>query len=436
LKSKRAVFQSRRSEAGWLAACAALVFVLLSSTGVFAQGQGPVKITLDEAVQLALQHNHNLQAARTTIQQNQAQETTAHLRPNPDLFVDWDYLPAFSPSSANGTYLQASTEADAGLSYLIERGNKRQARYQAAKDATAVTISTVADNERTLTFQVASQFLTVELAESTLDLAQQDLKDYQNTVELTEIRYRSGAISQDDYLKIKIQLLQFQNDVAQAQLAKVQGLSDLRQMLGSESVAVNYDIAGQFEYQAVKANLEALQMQALEMRPDLRAAQQSITAANSQYLLAKADGKQDLTVQANYTHVNGINGLSFYTSIPLAIFNRNQGEIARTRFAMTQSQELEKQADNQVATDVHDAYYNLQTNDQIVQLYLGGYLAEAQADRDIAEYSYQRGAASLLDFLDAERSYRATQLAYRQVLAAYLTALEQLREAVGTRGLP
>lgn len=436
MKSKRAVFQSRRSEAGWLAACAALVFVLLSSTGVFAQGQGPVKITLDEAVQLALQHNHNLQAARTTIQQNQAQETTAHLRPNPDLFVDWDYLPAFSPSSANGTYLQASTEADAGLSYLIERGNKRQARYQAAKDATAVTISTVADNERTLTFQVASQFLTVELAESTLDLAQQDLKDYQNTVELTEIRYRSGAISQDDYLKIKIQLLQFQNDVAQAQLAKVQGLSDLRQMLGSESVAVNYDIAGQFEYQAVKANLEALQMQALEMRPDLRAAQQSITAANSQYLLAKADGKQDLTVQANYTHVNGINGLSFYTSIPLAIFNRNQGEIARTRFAMTQSQELEKQADNQVATDVHDAYYNLQTNDQIVQLYLGGYLAEAQADRDIAEYSYQRGAASLLDFLDAERSYRATQLAYRQVLAAYLTALEQLREAVGTRGLP
>jgi outer membrane protein, heavy metal efflux system len=391
---------------------------------------------MDEAIQLALQHNHNLLAARTTVQQNQAEEITANLRPNPNLFVDWDYLPAFSPSSANSTYLQASTEADAGLSYLIERGKKRQARYQAAKDATAVTISTVADNERTLTFQAASQYLTVELAESTLDLAQQDLKSYQNTVDLSEIRYRSGAISQDDYLKIKIQLLQFQNDVAQAQLAKVQGLSDLRQMLGAESVPVNYDIAGQFEYQAVKVNLEDLQMQALQMRPDLRAAKQGVTAANSQYLLAKADAKQDLTVQANYTHVNGINGVSFYTSIPLAIFNRNQGEIARTRFAMTQSQELEKQADNQVITDVHDAYYNVQTNDQIVQLYLSGYLAESQADRDIAEYSYQRGAASLLDFLDAERSYRATQLAYRQVLAAYLTALEQLREAVGTRALP
>lgn len=436
MRVKRAVVDCRRRHASLIVACAALAWAFLSTGTAFGQTQGPVKITLDEAIQLALQHNHNLLAARTTIQQNQAQEITANLRPNPDLFVDWDYLPAFSPNSANGAYLQASTEADAGLSYLIERGKKRQARLRAAKDATTVALSSVADNERTLTFQVASQFLTAELAESTLDLAQQDLKDYQNTVELTEIRYRSGAVSQDDYLKIKIQLLQFQNDVAQAQLAKVEGLADLRQTLGPESVPVNYDIVGQFEYQAVKANLEDLQIRALQMRPDLRAAQQGITAANSQYLLAKADAKQDLTVQANYTHVNGINGASFYTSIPLPIFNRNQGEIARTRYAITQSQELEKRASGQVATDVHDAYYTLQTNDQIVQLYLSGYLAEAQADRDIAEYSYQRGAASLLDFLDAERSYRATQLSYRQVLAAYLTALEQLREAVGTRALP
>jgi outer membrane protein, heavy metal efflux system len=434
LRVKGTVVNFRRFYAVLILVCAGLACAFASPSEAFAQA--PVKLTLDEAIQLALEHNHTLLAARTTIQQNRAQEITANLRPNPDLFVDWDYLPVFSPSAANTNYLQSSTEADAGLSYLIERGKKRQARLRAAKDATAVTISSVADTERNLSFQVASQFLSVELAESTFDLAQQDLKDYQNTVELTEIRYRSGAISQDDYLKIKIQLLQFQNDVAQAQLAKVRGLADLRQMLGPESVPVNYDIAAQFEYQAVKANLEDLQARALQMRPDLRAAQQGIAAANSQYLLAKADAKQDLTVQANYTHVNGINGASFYTSIPLPIFNRNQGEVARTRYVITQSQELEKQASNQVTTDVNDAYYNLQTNDQIVQLYLSGYLAEAQADRDIAEYSYQRGAASLLDFLDAERSYRATQLAYRQVLAAYLTSLEQLREAVGTRALP
>ena len=385
---------------------------------------------------MALQHNHNLLAARTTIQQSESEEITANLRPNPVFFTDWDYLPFFSPSALTSTYLHDSTEADMGLSYLLERGKKRQHRLQAAKDVTAVTRSQVADNERTLTFQVASQFIGVLLAESTLDLAQQDLKSYQNTVDIAEIRYRSGAISQDDYLKIKLQLLQFQNDFAQAQLAKVQALSDLRQLLGYESVPVNYDVAGPFEYQAVKLTLEDLQMKALQNRPDLRAAQQGVTAANSQYELQKAIGKQDVTVQTNYTHVNGINGVSFLASIPLPIFNRNQGEIARTRFAITQSQELEKAANNQVMTDVHDAYYGLQTNDQVVQLYLSGYLAEAQADRDIAEYSYQRGAASLIDFLDAERSYRATQLAYRQTLASYLLALEQLREAVGTRSLP
>jgi cobalt-zinc-cadmium efflux system outer membrane protein len=433
LKTKRGSFWSHSARLGLLS-CAVVSCVLSAECIAFAQG--PVKITLDEATQMALEHNHDLLAARTTIQQSEAEEITANLRPNPVFFTDWDYLPFFSPSALTSTYLHDSTEADMGLSYLIERGKKRQHRLQAAKDVTVVTRSQVADNERTLTFQVASQFIGVELAESMLDLAQQDLKSYQNTVDIAEVRYRSGAISQDDYLKIKLQLLQFQNDFAQAQLAKVQALSDLRRLLGYESVPVNYDVAGPFEYEAVKLALEDLQMKALQNRPDFQSAQQAITEANSQYELQRAIGKQDVTVQINYTHVNGINGVSFLASIPLPIFNRNQGEIARTRYAITQSQELEKAANNQVVTDVHDAYYGLETNDQVVQLYLSGYLAEAQADRDIAEYAYQRGAASLIDFLDAERSYRATQLAYRQTLASYLLALEQLREAVGTRSLP
>jgi cobalt-zinc-cadmium efflux system outer membrane protein len=433
LKTKRGSSRNQSAHLGLLS-CAVAACVLLAANGALAQG--PAKITLDEAIQMALEHNHNLLAARTTIQQSEAEEITANLRPNPVFFTDWDYLPLFAPSAMNTTYLHDSTEADMGLSYLIERGKKRQHRLQAAKDVTAVTRSQVADNQRTLTYQVSSLFIGVQLAESTLDLSQQDLKSYQNTVDIAEIRYRSGGISQDDYLKIKLQLLQFQNDFAQAQLAKVQALSDLRQLLGYESVPVNYDVAGPFEYEAVKLSLEDLQMKALQNRPDFRAAQQGVTAANSQYNLQKAIGKQDVTVQANYTHVNGINGASFLASIPLPIFNRNQGEIARTRYAITQSQELERAANNQVMTDVHDAYYGLQTNDQVIQLYLSGYLAEAQADREIAEYSYQRGAASLLDFLDAERSYRATQLAYRQTLASYLLALEQLREAVGLRNLP
>jgi cobalt-zinc-cadmium efflux system outer membrane protein len=400
-----------------------------------AQGQGSVKISLDDAVQMALQHNHNLLAARTTIQQSQAEEITANLRPNPVLVGDAQFLPIFQPNQFSSDYLDNSAQFDIGLSYLFERGKKRQHRLQAAQDATAVTRSQVADNERSLTFNVAQLFTNVELAESTLELAEDDLKGFHNTVDISQARYNAGDISLDDLLKIKIQMLQFQTDVSQARLARVQGLSDLRQLLGYESVPADYDVAGSFDYQPVKGNAEDFQAKALQNRPDLRAAQQGIAAANSQYELQKAIGKRDVTGQINYTHVADVNSASLFGQIQLPIFDRNQGEIARARYAIDQVQEQEKFTNGQVLTDVRDAYENLHTNDEIVVLYRTGYLDEAQQDRDISQYAYQRGAASLLDYLDAERSYRATQLAYRQALASYLLSLEQLREAVGTRSL-
>jgi outer membrane protein, heavy metal efflux system len=400
------------------------------------QTNGPVRITLDEAIQIALQHNHTLLAERTTIQQSQAQETTANFRPNPTLSGDAQFLPFLDPGNFNSTYIDNNAQFDIGLGYLFERGQKRQRRLQAAKDQTAVTTSTVADNERTLTFQVSSQFVTVQLAESTLDLAEQDMKSFQNTVDISQIRYKDGDISEDDFLKIKLQLLQFQTDVSQAMLAKVQALIGLRQFLGYNSVPADYDVAGPFDYQPVKIGLEDLQAKALNERPDLRAAQQGVTAAKSQYDLAKANGKQDVTASINYTHTGDVNSASLFGSIPLPIFNRNQGEIARTKFAIDQAEELQRAASEQVMSDVLNAYEGVQDNEKIVALYASGYLDEAKQDRDISEYAYKRGAASLLDFLDAERSYRATQLAYRQALASYLTALEQLREAVGTRSLP
>jgi cobalt-zinc-cadmium efflux system outer membrane protein len=294
----------------------------------------------------------------------------------------------------------------------------------------------VADNERTITFNVASAYINVQLAESTLALAQDDLKSFQSTVDISAERYKAGDIGDDDYLKIKLQLLQFQTDVAQAELGRVQGLSDLRQLLGYESVSADYDVADDFDYQPLKANLEDLQAKALQTRPDLREAQQGVTLANGEWALAKANGKRDITGQINYTHVADVSSASLFGSMQLPIFDRNQGEIARTHFAITQAQEQEDLANGQVMTDVRDAYEGLETNDSIVTIYRGGYLDDAKQDRDISAYAYQRGAASLLDFLDAERSYRATQLAYRQALAAYLVALEQLREAVGTRSLP
>ena len=434
-ESKRAILDIQSAGAALMAGIA--VTCALLARPAFGQApSGPLKITLEEAIQLALQHNHSLLAARTTVQQNQAQEITANLHPNPTLFADWEYLPLFSPGSFSENYLHDLTEVDIGLSYLFERGNKRQHRLEAAKDATAVTRSQVVDNERTLGFQVASLFINVQLAESTLEVAQENLKSFQSSVDLSQTRYKSGATSENDYLKIQLQLLQFQTDVQQAQLSQVQALSDLRQQLGYESVSADYDVAGSFEYQPLPTTLAALQMKAMDLRPDLRAARQSVTAASSQHALAKANAKQDFTLSATYSHVNGLSASNIAVSVPLPIFDRNQGEIARTHYAISQAQHQQLAASGQVMTDVKDAYEGLQTNDQVLQRYRSGYLDIAKKNRDISEYAYRRGAASLLDFLDAERSYRTTQLAYRQTLAAYLTALEQVRQAVGTRSLP
>ncbi|MGB9078775.1 MAG: TolC family protein, partial [Terracidiphilus sp.] len=401
-----------------------------------AQKPGTELITLDQAIQMALDHNHNLLAERTTIEQNEAEETTANLRPDPVLMGDTQFLPIFQPSNFNSNYIDNTAQFDLGVSYLFERGKKRQHRLQAARDATAVTRAQVSDNQRALTFNVATDFINVEAAESTLELANQDLKSFKETVDITQARYNAGEIGLDDLLKMKLQLLQFQTDVAQAKLARVQGLSDMRQLLGYEQVSTEYDVAGSFDYQPMKSGLEDLQAAALKTRPDLQAAVQGVAAANSQFQLQKAIGKRDVTGQINYTHLGYLSQISLFGSMQLPIFDRNQGEIKRTGFAITEAQEQQIYAQGQVLTDVRDAYEGWHANDEIVGLYRSGYLDEAQQSRDITEYAYKHGAASLLDFMDAERSYRSTQLGYRQALAAYLLSLEQLREAVGTRGLP
>ena len=437
-----------RKGMAWAAALLALPTCALSqqssppspvpaATPAGASQQTPaVRITMDEAIRLALQHNHALQAARTTILQNQALETTANLRPNPVLSWDAQFLPIFQPSQFDADYINTQAQFDLGIGYTFERGKKRQHRLQAAQDQTAVSRSQVTDNERQLVFNVSQQFIDVVLAQSTIDFAKQDLDSFQKTVDISEERYKAGDMSEGDYLKIKLQLLQFQTDLSAAVLSKVQAIAALRQLVGFESVPDLFDVQGQLEYQPVHAGLDDLKALAMRTRPDLTAAQQGVTAAKSQEALAEANGKRDLGASFNYTHTAATNSGAVFFNIQLPIFDRNQGEIARTRYAITQSQELASEASEQVSSDVVDAFEALRTNDQIVQLYQGGYVDAAQKSRDISEYAYQKGAASLLDFLDAERTYRSNQLAYRQALASYMTALEQMREAVGTRSLP
>jgi len=394
-----------------------------------------VVITVDQAIELAKRNNPMLEANRTLISQNKEQEVTANLRPNPVLSWDAQFLPLFTPDLWSSNYIDNTAQFDLGLGYLFERGRKRQHRLQAAKDLTSVTEAQVADAERTTVENAAQQFIIALLAKANLEFAIQLLDSYQHTVNISQEQYKAGGLSKVDLLKIQLQTLQFQSDVSAARIAKAQALGSLRQWLGFDSVPRDYDVAGDLSYQPLSLRLEDLEARALSLRPDLKASQRSVTSATSQIGLAKANAKQDLNVTFDYSHVNAANVGSFFFNIPLPIFNRNQGEVARTYFVLTQSQFLETAAEQQVLTDVRNAYEALRNGAEVVELYNNGYLQQAQQALEITQFSYRHGAASLLDFLDAERSYRATELSYRQALATYMSALEQLRQAVGTRDL-
>ncbi|HZD30136.1 MAG TPA: TolC family protein [Candidatus Angelobacter sp.] len=393
-------------------------------------------VTLEQALNLVKQNNPSLRATQTLILQNKAQEITANLRPNPVLQLDAQYVPLFTPNSfTDSNYWNDQAQFDAGVGYLFERGKKRQHRLDAAKTATAVTESQVSDTERTVLANAAQLFIAALLAKSNLEFAQNLLESYEKTVKIGEEQHNAGAMSQNDLLKIKLQQLQFETDLNTARLARIQALASLRQYLGFDSVPADYDVSGRLAYDPVPLKLEDLEARAFNNRPDLQAAQRGVVASESQVGLAKANGKVDPNLTFDYTRLNQNNLAAFYFSVPMAIFNRNQGEIARTQYALTQAQFQQKAAEQQVLTDVKNAYEGVRSSEQVVQLYDKGYLDQATQSLDITKFAYEHGAASLLDFLDAERSYRSTELSYRQSLATYMTALEQLRQAVGHRDL-
>ncbi len=419
---------------GWGLALAAMSAMAWAQTA-----PAPVpatRITLDQAIQLALAHSPAMAAVRSQVPQSRANQITAALRPNPVLNWDGLYLPVFEPDKLNHSFLNTSSEFDGSVSYTWERGGKRRARIRAAHDITTVVRSQVQDAGRGLAFAVAQPFIGALLAQSSLAFAQQDLASWQNTVNLSQAQYRAGAISEGDLDTIKLQTLQFQATVSADRLALAQELTALRQAIGFSGVPRNFGVAGSLAFQPLRGNLEDMQLLALKRRPDLMAAQQSITAAQSQYRLAQADGKRDLTTTAQYIHTAGLSEMGFLFSIEIPIFDRNQGEIARTAAAETQAQDQAQQARQQVLSDVRTAYEAVRQGAQVVKLYTSGYRAEAQQALAIRQYSYGRGATSLLNLLDAERTYRSTELGYRQALAAYMLAIEQLKEAVGSRTLP
>jgi outer membrane protein, heavy metal efflux system len=404
-----------------------------------AWGQAPpavTRVTLQQAVQMAVARNQALQAQRLAVEAVRADEVTAGLKPNIGVSFSADGFTPFSPRQINWDFLKNDTSYGTSASYLFERGGKRQNRIAVAKSTTDVAQKTALDAERTLAFQTAQAFIDVLLAKSTLDLAQQNLKSFAGVVAVNQQRVTSGDLAEAEFYRIHLQQLQFETDVSAAEVALVQARANLRQLLGFDMIAEDFDVVGDLAYSAQPADLESLKQQALQSRADYLAAQSNVTLAQNTLTLERSNRARDISGDVDYSHTGPDNTMGLGVAFDLPVHDRNQGNIARSQVLVRQATEQELAARYLVITDVINAYAGWQTSQKVVALYESGYLNQAQQSLDVSRYIYQRGAGSLLDLLDAERTYRDTQLGYRQALAAYMTSVQQLNFAVGKQVLP
>lgn len=416
----------------------ALVLVLTFPAAAWPQAppQVPARVALDDAIRMALDRNQAIRAQRLAIEASRADQITAGLKPNLGVSFGADGFPPFAPKQINWDFLVNSVSYSSSVSYLWERGGKRRNRITVAEDTTDVTTKGVLDAERQLRFQTAQAFIGVLLAKSTLELAQENLKSFSEVVDVNRQRVTSGDLAESEFYKISLQKLQFEQDLSAAEVALIRAKATLRQLLGFEAVSEDFDISGELAYMPQTLDLEDLKRQALVERPDLQAAQSGVKLAQDSLTLEQSNKTRDLSGDLDYSHTGPANAFGIGASIDLPIHDRNQGNIAKSTVQVRQATESELASRFGVITDVVTAYADWQTNKKVVGLYQSGYLNQSQQSLEISRYVYQRGAGSLLDLLDAERTYRDTQLGYRQALAAYMTSVHQLNFAVGKQVMP
>jgi cobalt-zinc-cadmium efflux system outer membrane protein len=392
---------------------------------------------MDDAVRLALERNQTLRAQRLNIDLSKADEVTAGLKPNPNLSFGFAGFPT-QPSNWSGTFFGQVAQYSGGIDYTFERGGKRDKRITAAQLTTDVTAKSVVDDERQTRFQTQQAFINVQLAKSTLEMAQQNLTSFSTTVETTRARVTAGDLAEGDFLQIQLQMLQFQQDLSSAELGLVQAKATLRQLVGFDTVPEDFDVAGDLAHLKVAVTLDDLRQTALASRPDLQAATASVAQAAAQSNLEIANRAVDVDGNVGYSRnaIGPISAVGVGVSFPWQLHDKNQGNIAHAQVALNQAWETEAATRATVLTDVASAFAQYRTNDKVLTLYESGYLDQAKQALDIATYVFQQGAGSYLTLLDAERTYRSIQLAYRQALAAYVTSVFQINFVVGKQVIP
>jgi cobalt-zinc-cadmium efflux system outer membrane protein len=384
--------------------------------------------------------NPTLRAGQIGIDESRAQEITAFLRPNPNFALATDgtqiarYKGVWQPFTG--------TQFAPNLSYLHERQHKRELRLESAQKGTGIAISGQADLNRTLLFALRMAFIQTLQEKAVFDLAKENLSYYDHLLEVNRERYKAGAIAQVDLDRLELQRVQYESDLQTADVnlrtAKIQLLA----LLNDRTPVEQFDVTGPYDFSTQIASLEQVRQMALDARPDLRAAVEAIDKAQTDHKLAVANGSTDPTLSAWYTYNPSFSNpfahqtLGVGVSIPLRIFDRNQGEKKRTELDVDRNEKLLEATRTQVFSDVDSAYATVTSTVVLLQPYRERYLSQASRVRDTIAFSYEHGAASLLDFLNAQADYRSVQVNYLNLVASYLNAASQLNLAAGREVIP
>jgi outer membrane protein, heavy metal efflux system len=381
------------------------------------------------------QNNPTLLAGKLNVEESKAQEITAFLRPNPQLTLLSDQIDPFPGGPSQGPFAYWLPSASA--SYLHERQHKRELRLESAQKSTAIAASTQDDLERNLLFSLRGAFVQVLQAKAVLDVARENLTYYDHVLDISRERYHAGDIAQVDLDRLELQRVQYESDLQTAEVDLRTAKIQLLMLLNDRTAVESFDVTGPFDFSEEIAPLDDFRKIALDTRPDLKSAVQSVDKAKTDHKLAVANGSTDPTFGFDVGRNPPIDQyIGFSVSIPLKLFDRNQGEKLRTQLDIDRNQRLLDAAQAQIFSDVDSAYATLKSNVVLLQPYKAKYLEQAVRVRDTIAFSYQHGGASLLDFLSAQGEYRTVQLAYVNLVGSYLTAASQLNLAVGREVIP
>jgi outer membrane protein, heavy metal efflux system len=395
-----------------------------------AQAQAQKALTWDEVKVRFEANNPTLSAGQIGIEESKANEITAYLRPNPTLTVLSDQIDPFPGGPSHGAF--AYWLPSATVNYLHERAHKRELRQESAQKGTSIAVSQQSDLERNLVFSLRSAFVGVLQAKAVLRVAQDNLEYWDHELKISKDRLDAGDIAQIDFARLELQRVQFESDLQSAEVNLRTSKIQLLMLLNDKTPVDDFDVLGLYEFNDQLPALDQFRQTAMENRPDLRAAVQAVDKARTDHALAVANGSTDPTLGLDVGRnppIDAYFGVS--VSVPLRVFDRNQGEKLRTQLDIDRNQKLLDAAQAQVFNDVDSAYATVNSNLILLRPYKAKYIDEAVHVRDTIKFSYEHGGASLLDFLDAQKEYRDTEVNYLNLIGSYLIAAGQLNLAVG-----